>query len=170
MGELVQSFDEERTELGAGGQVDSSDPNQKLQIGVVLSVLLVLGWLFYPGQTSVCQFQPVQRGGLAPFRKVLWLYTQNELEAERFYELLYLYHFNHTFRSQGYEVHLVNSLTAYDHIPSNHTVARITQTMQASQIDEGVDNLLKLALLAEHGGVMINAFDTVFPQDDLRWI
>ena len=42
--------------------------------------------------------------------------------------------------------------------------------MQNSKIDEGVDNLLRLALLAEHGGVMINAFDTVFPHKDCSWI
>jgi len=42
--------------------------------------------------------------------------------------------------------------------------------MQNSKIDEGVDNLLKLALLAEKGGVMINAVDTVFVDEDLSWI
>ena len=42
--------------------------------------------------------------------------------------------------------------------------------MQNSKIDEGVDNLLRLALLAEHGGVMINNFDSVFPHNDSSWI
>lgn len=35
------------------------------------------------------------------------------------YELVYLYHHQHVFTIQGYEVRLINSLTAYDYISNN---------------------------------------------------
>ena len=60
-------------------------------------------------------------------------------------------------------------MNAYDYISSDDIVTRITRAMQTAKIDEGVHNLLKLALLAEHGGVIINGFDTVLLQD-LSWI
>ena len=42
--------------------------------------------------------------------------------------------------------------------------------MQNSQLDEGVHNLLKLALLYEHGGVLINSPHTVIADDNLTWV
>ena len=49
-------------------------------------------------------------------------------------------------------------------------MTRIGKAMQNSQIDEGVDNLLKLALLYEHGGVLINRPDTIIADEDLSWV
>lgn len=86
------------------------------------------------------------------------------------YDIIYRYHQNHTFTMNGYQVRLVNSLTAYDYISDNLTVNRITYAMQRCKIDETVHNLLKLALLKEHGGVIINNADIVFPNSNLSWI
>ena len=86
------------------------------------------------------------------------------------FSIIYLHHHNYTFQKQGYEVKFVNSWNAYDYISTNETIARIGKAMQNSQIDEGVDNLLKLALLYEHGGVLINRPDTIIADEDLSWV
>ena len=54
----------------------------------------------------------------------------------------------------GYEVRFVNSWDTYDWF-SNETANKITHTMQNCLIDEGVHSLLKLALLYERGGVLM---------------
>jgi len=90
------------------------------------------------------------------------------------YESTYLHHINHTFHEQHYEVRFVDSWNAYDYLPDylpdQQIVTRIGKTMQNSQIDEPVHNLLKLALLYQHGGIMFNNFETIVANDDLSWI
>ena len=84
-------------------------------------------------------------------------------------ELVYLYHLNHTAISFGYEVRIVNSWTAYDWL-SEKTINRISKAMQESKVDETVHNTLKLALLMENGGIMINQFDTMILGSSFSWI
>lgn len=79
---------------------------------------------------------------------------------------VYISHLNHTARSSGYEVRFANSWNSYDWL-SNERAERITKAMQKNQIDEGVHTLLKLGLLIEHGGVLINSTDGVFLDDNL---
>ena len=54
----------------------------------------------------------------------------------------------------GYQVRFVNSWNSYDWF-SNSTAEMITRTMQNCLIDEGVHTLLKLAILHENGGVLM---------------
>jgi hypothetical protein len=42
--------------------------------------------------------------------------------------------------------------------------------MQNSLVDEPVHNILKLALLMENGGILINQFDTVLLGDSFDWV
>lgn len=60
----------------------------------------------------------------------------------------------------GYEVRLVNSWTAYDWL-SEGSIQNITSTMGRVKIDVGVDDLLILALLMEHGGVIMKNRDVI---------
>ena len=64
---------------------------------------------------------------------------------------------------------MVNSWTAYDWL-SNKAISQITKAMQNSRIDELVDNLLKLALLLEHGGILIGNIDTILVRDSFQWV
>lgn len=69
--------------------------------------------------------------------------------------IIYLYHFNDTANKFGYSVRMVNSWNSYDYL-SESTIARITKARQNCKVDEPVHNILKLALLMENGGVIIN--------------
>jgi hypothetical protein len=74
------------------------------------------------------------------------------------YTLFYLYHHKHVFEQFGYEVRLVNSLTSYDFL-TNKTVYMISKAMQNSKVDETIHSVLKLALIMENGGVLLNQPD-----------
>jgi hypothetical protein len=74
------------------------------------------------------------------------------------YTLFYLYHHKHVFEQFGYEVRLVNSLTSYDFL-TNKTVYMISKAMQNSKVDEPIHSVLKLALIMENGGVLLNQPD-----------
>ena len=83
-------------------------------------------------------------------------------------EQVYFYHFNETAIKNGYEVRIANSWNAYDWL-SQETTAKITKTMPISKVDEPIHSVLKMALLMENGGVLVNQFDTVF-LGSLDWI
>jgi hypothetical protein len=85
------------------------------------------------------------------------------------YDLVYLNNLQETLLSQGYKVYQVNSFNAYDFISDQNTIDRISRAIQGTQIDETVHNLLKLALLAEHGGLLIDSYDTVLVKNT-SWI
>jgi hypothetical protein len=104
-----------------------------------------------------------------PFEKIFWLYTENELDAERMYSLVFLIHLQEALLSQGYKVYQVNSFNAYDFISNQNIIDRISGAIQRTKIDEKVHNLLKLALLAEHGGLLIDSYDTVLAKNT-SWI
>lgn len=46
----------------------------------------------------------------------------------------------------------------------------ITTSMQHSQIDESIGNLLKMALLLEHGGVLPVTLNSILVTDSLTWL
>lgn len=62
------------------------------------------------------------------------------------FQQVFMAHLNATVPPMGYEVRFVNSWTAYDWISQDYT-ERITKAMHNSKIDEGVHNMLKMALL-----------------------
>jgi hypothetical protein len=49
-------------------------------------------------------------------------------------------------------------------------IHKITSTIQNAKIDETVDNLLRLALLIEHGGVMSTELTAVLLDENLAWM
>ena len=69
----------------------------------------------------------------------------------------------------GYEVRVVDSWTAYDWL-SPETIKTVTETIQNTKLDETVSNLLKLALLVEHGGVMFVTLEVMFVRNNFKWI
>jgi hypothetical protein len=101
--------------------------------------------------------------------KVLWLYTDNELDSEEFSEIIYLYHFNATAVRFGFEVRMVNSWTAYDWL-SHSMIQRISKGRMNAKVDEEVHSMLKTALLLENGGVLINQLDLVLLGDNFGWL
>ena len=58
-------------------------------------------------------------------------------------------------KESGLEVRVANSWNAYDYL-SKQTAQRITKAMQNMRIDQKVNELLKVALLMEHGGVLVS--------------
>jgi len=58
-------------------------------------------------------------------------------------------------KESGLEVRFADSWTAYDHL-SPATAQKITKAMQNMRIDQKVNELLKVALLMEHGGVLVS--------------
>ena len=85
--------------------------------------------------------------------RIFWIYTENEREAEPMENDIYVNYLETFAKKQNYEVRMVNSWSAYDWL-SNSTIENITKTMQNNLIDETVHNILKLALLADNGGIM----------------
>ena len=83
--------------------------------------------------------------------------------------LLYLNHFNDTAHSFGYEVRFANSWNSYDWL-SQEITDRITKVRQNCKVDEEIHNMLKVALLLENGGVMVEANDTVILGDNFNWL
>lgn len=79
---------------------------------------------------------------------------------------VYISHLNQTARSSGFEVRFANSWNSYDWLSDNLS-AIITSAMQKNQIDEGVHTLLKLGLLIENGGIILNIPDAVLLRDNL---
>lgn len=67
-----------------------------------------------------------------------------------------------------YEVRIANSWNAYQWI-SNDTTQKITKTMQNRVIEEKVDDLLRLALLMENGGVFIKLTEVLLVEN-FNWV
>jgi hypothetical protein len=84
-------------------------------------------------------------------------------------EAIYFYYFNATASKFGYDVRFANSWNAYNWL-SQDTIHRISNARQKSKVDEPVHNMLKVALLMEHGGLLVNQADVVFLGDDFKWI
>lgn len=84
-------------------------------------------------------------------------------------EQIYLEYFNSTAHRFGYQVRTVNSWNSYDWLTEN-TIYSISKAMQNSKVDQTIHSVLKLALLMEHGGILVNQFDIGFLGDDFRWV
>lgn len=71
-------------------------------------------------------------------------------------------------RLSGLEVKMVHSLDAYD-LLSLETRNKIKNTMQSMKINQKVNQLYKMALLMEHGGLMISSSQILLTQN-LSWV
>ena len=67
-----------------------------------------------------------------------------------------------------WKVVIVNSKTAYDYL-SPEITQRITYTMQHMLIEEKVNDLLRLALLMENGGIVIRVTEAL-PLSGFNWL
>ncbi len=63
-------------------------------------------------------------------------------------------------RESGYEIRITNSWSAYEWL-SEETEQAITSAMQNMQIEEKVNDLLRIALLMEHGGVIMKVSEVL---------
>jgi hypothetical protein len=64
------------------------------------------------------------------------------------------YYFIHIAKKSGWEVKMVDSKTAYKHI-TEETAQKVTYAMQHMLIEEKVNDLLRLALLMDNGGMLV---------------
>lgn len=78
--------------------------------------------------------------------KIVWLYTDNEVEAEQVMQQVFINYYNATVPKYGYEIRLVNSWNAYDWL-TERTTQRITKAMHNTRLDASVSSFLKLGLL-----------------------
>ena len=70
-------------------------------------------------------------------------------------------------KESGLEVRVANSWNAYDYL-SKQTAQRITKAMQNMRIEQKVNELLKVALLMEHGGILVSASELLLT-NKLDW-
>lgn len=68
---------------------------------------------------------------------------------------IYIHYFAHKATILDYEVRYINSWNSYDWL-KEETIQKITKTMQNAKIDEPVHNILKLAVLLQNGGILLN--------------
>jgi hypothetical protein len=102
------------------------------------------------------------------FPKIVWLYTELVFQNSKMIEQMLGNFIIRQARKSDYDVRLVDSWSAYEWL-SVETSHRITRTMQSQHIEEKVNEVLKMALLMEHGGLMFRVSDT-FLIEDLRWV
>lgn len=100
--------------------------------------------------------------------KVLWFYTEHRLAAERMVEQFFGLNNLKIAEASQLEIRVVTSNDAYKWL-SKDTTRRIATTMQTRKIGVEVSHLLRLALLMEHGGVMIK-MDKLLLVNNLDWI
>ena len=103
------------------------------------------------------------------FPKILWIYTENEIETEGVMEEVMINYYAFLAGKFGYEVRFANSWNSYDWL-SQMTTQLITRAMHNTKIDQGVNSFLKLALLMEHGGLLFSSFDFFITTYTFDWI
>lgn len=72
-------------------------------------------------------------------------------------------------KESNYEIRFINSWSAYEWL-SNKTIERITHTMQNTKYEQKVDDLLRMAILKEHGGIIMKLDETFYIDDNFDWI
>jgi hypothetical protein len=100
--------------------------------------------------------------------KILWLYTELEYGNSKMIEQMLGNRIAEAAGKSGYEVRKVSSWSAYRWL-SEKTNQTITKTMQNMHIEESVSELLRMALLMEHGGIMLRVSQS-FLVEDLNWV
>ena len=93
--------------------------------------------------------------------KILWVYTESPLEMLPI--MPYLVANNHIAFAEGssYEARQVDYLTSYKWL-SEPTIDAVKNARSGAKISNSVNDLLRLALLMEHGGVMVDISTTLF--------
>jgi hypothetical protein len=102
------------------------------------------------------------------FPRILWVQTDHELEAENIEEGVAAQNQIHFGKEDGFEVRVVNNLNAYDWL-SEEMINFVKSTHQNSKVDLPIYELLRLALLYEHGGVSIR-LPNVLLMEGLGWV
>ena len=156
-------------------EAHESAPNNsslKPRIIIIIFSLLCLSYILFQRDNVVQSREGSifhEKVNSTRFPKVWWIYTENEYDAESMDTLLYLNHFNETAHTFGYEVRFVNSWNSYDWL-SQEITDRITKVRNNCKVDEEVHNMLRIALLLENGGVMVEATDMVILGDNFNWL
>ena len=83
-------------------------------------------------------------------------------------EALIAHNLIHFGNHSGFEVRVVNNLNAYDWL-SEEMIAFVKETHQKSKVELNVFELLRLALLYQHGGVSIR-LPNILLMEDLDWV
>jgi hypothetical protein len=91
-----------------------------------------------------------------------------DIEGLRMTESLAAKHLIHVGKKSGYDVRVVNSFTAYDWLSPEMTEA-VRITKHKSKYILQVHELLRIALLIEHGGLAVKLPRYIFPKN-LNWI
>jgi hypothetical protein len=99
---------------------------------------------------------------------IAWIYTDYEFENSKMIEQMLGNFIVQKAEESGYEVRKVNSWSAYQWL-SEATKEKVTKTMQNMQIEVSVNEVLKMALLMEHGGLMFRLSEA-FLVEDLKWV
>lgn len=71
-------------------------------------------------------------------------------------------------KNSSLEIRMANSWDAYDWL-SAKTTKKITKTMQNIRVDQKVNELLKIALLMEHGGIMVSLSEILLAPN-INWV
>lgn len=93
-------------------------------------------------------------GEVHEFKKILWVQTDDELAAKKMEIAVSAQNIIHFAELAGYEIRIVDNINSYQWL-SQEMVASIRETHQNSKFDLPVYELLRLALLIEHGGVSV---------------
>jgi hypothetical protein len=94
--------------------------------------------------------------------------TRAELEGLGMVEAVVARHLMHVARQSGFEVRAVDCLSAYDWL-TPEMAEWVRRTKHKSKYILAVEELLRIALLVEHGGLSVLLPNHVFP-DSLAWL
>ena len=100
--------------------------------------------------------------------RVFWIYTDNYKDAEPYENDIFLNYYVQLAKANKYEVRYANSWNSYDWIKQEN-IDIITQTMSIAQIDERIHTILKIALLHDNGGILMN-WGSYFIRQDFNWL
>ena len=139
-----------------------------LIVFVLMGVLVLRGLFEDRGLTAEdfwAEAAPTDEGA---FPRILWVQTDHELEAKAMEEAIIGQNLIHFGKQGGFEVRVVNSLNAYDWL-SDEMAAFVKDTHQKSKVELNVFELLRLALLYEHGGVAV-LLPNILLMEGLGWV
>jgi hypothetical protein len=101
------------------------------------------------------------------FPWILWVQTDDELETKDMVDAMTLKNHIHFGKQDNFEVRVINNLNAYDWL-SEEIIAFIKETHQKSKVDLPVFELLRLAILYEHGGIFLRS--SILLMEGLGWV
>lgn len=90
------------------------------------------------------------------------------MEGLRILPSLAAKHLIHVGKKSGFDVRVVNAFTAYDWLTPEMT-EWVRKTKHKSKYILSVTDILRIALLAEHGGLSVKLHRYIFPED-FTWL